>query len=56
MQKAIERKTRTKHKDGRLVESEWSVGGVLIWGLVFLVLGLAGKAVISIPTIERLLR
>jgi hypothetical protein len=56
MQKAIERKARTKHKDGRLVESQWSIGGALVWGIVALVLGLAGKAAISISAIERLLK
>ncbi len=45
MHKAIESKTKFG-KDGRPLEREWSVGPVLIWGFVAIILGLAGKAVI----------
>jgi len=54
MHKAFE--SRKKFKDGKVVEHEWSIGPILIWGLVVLVLGLAGKAVVSIPSFSPLLK
>lgn len=44
MNKAFE--YESKYKDGKLVERRWSAGPVLVSGLVALVLGLAGKALI----------
>jgi hypothetical protein len=55
MHKAIESKTKFG-KDGKPIEREWSIGPSVIWGLVAIVLGLAGKAIVSIPAIEKLLR
>jgi hypothetical protein len=46
MHKAIECETKFG-KDGKPVTRKWSVGPILIWGIVALVLGLAGKAIIS---------
>jgi hypothetical protein len=45
MNKAFE--YESKYKDGKLVERRWSVGPILVSGLVALVLGLAGKALVS---------
>jgi hypothetical protein len=55
MHKAVEIKVKYG-KDGKPTEREWSIGPVFIWGLVAIILGLAGKAVVSIPAIERLLK
>ena len=54
MHKAIEHES--KYKNGKLVERRWSVGPILIWGLVALVLGLAGKTfVLPSAVLPRLL-
>jgi hypothetical protein len=45
MNKAFE--YESKYKDGKLVERRWSVGPILVSGFVALVLGLAGKALVS---------
>lgn len=54
MQKAIEYEIKFG-KDGKPVTRKWSVGPILIWGIVALVLGLAGKAVISPAMLQSLL-
>jgi hypothetical protein len=53
MHKAIEHES--KYKEGKLVERRWSVGSTLIWGLVALVLGLAGKTLVLPSVLPRLL-
>ena len=45
MNKAIE--YEAKYKDGKLVERRWSIGSILVSGFVALVLGLAGKVLVS---------
>ena len=45
MNKAFE--YEAKYKDGKLIERRWSIGPILISGLVALVLGLAGKALVT---------
>jgi hypothetical protein len=45
MNKAIE--YECKYEDGKLTERRWSVGAILVWGIVALVLGLAGKALVT---------
>lgn len=54
MHKAFE--SRKKFKDGKVVEHEWSIGPIVVVGLVGLVLGLAGKAIVSIPSFSQLLK
>ena len=49
MNKAFEWKVRKKRKDGTLEEREGSVGAAVIWGIVSLILGLAGKTLILLP-------
>ena len=54
MQKAIEYEIKFG-KDGKPVTRKWSIGPILIWGIVALVLGLAGKAIISPAMLQSLL-
>ena len=49
MHKAIEYEVKYG-KDGQPCEWRWSIGPVLIWGVVSLVLGVAGKAFV-IPSV-----
>jgi len=53
MHKALEHES--KYKDGKLVERRWSVGPSLIWGLVALALGLAGKTFVLPSVLPHLL-
>jgi hypothetical protein len=52
MNKAFE--YESKYKDGKLIERRWSVGPILVSGVVALVLGLAGKAFIPASLLPRL--
>ena len=54
MHKAIEYEVKFG-KDGKPSERRWSIGPVLIWGLVAVVLGLAGKAFVLPSILPQLL-
>jgi len=47
---------RTKAGHGGGVTTEFGIGSALVWAMVFLALGLAGKALVSIPSIMSLLQ
>jgi hypothetical protein len=55
MHKAIEYGVKFG-KDGKPSERRWSIGPVLIWGLVALVLVLAGKAFVLPSVLLQLLK